>query len=191
MDALQLFGLRYDAVHAGFVDDILDRLSDEQARAQPHGLNSVAWLLWHVARVEDVAVNRFVADRPQVLLTGGWNGRLGIDRADVGAGMTSAEVDDLSRRIDLTALRDYWAAVARATGEVANGLGPADLDAVVDPAHIRRVVRDERVLVPAGGWVGDSWASSRSCGWFLLQTALLHPYGHLFDGMTVRGLVTA
>ena len=52
------------------MDDLLDALSDEQIRARPHGLNSIAWLLWHGARVEGVAVNRFVADRPQVLLAG-------------------------------------------------------------------------------------------------------------------------
>ena len=76
MDALHLFGLRCDAVHAGFVDDLLDALSDEQIRARPHGLNSIAWLLSHGARVEDVAVNRFVANDRRCSWpgteTGGW-----------------------------------------------------------------------------------------------------------------------
>ena len=67
MNALQFFLLRYHAVHGGFVDDLFAGLTDEQARARPHGLNSIAWLVWHATRVEDAAVNRFVADRPQVL----------------------------------------------------------------------------------------------------------------------------
>lgn len=96
MDALQFFTMRYDAIHTGFVDDILGGLSDNQVRARPHGLNSIAWLLWHTARVEDVAVNRFIGDRPQVLLAGNWIGQLGIERRDVGVGMAAAEVDDLS-----------------------------------------------------------------------------------------------
>ena len=191
MDALELFRLRYDAIHAGFVDDLLGGLSDGQARARPHGLNSVVWLLWHTARIEDVGINRFVCDRPQVLLAESWNGRLGIDRLDVGAGMASAEVDDLSRQIDLGALRGYWDAVARATAEVNAGLRPAELDLAVDPTRVRAVVRDEGVLIPAGAAVGEFWAGGWSRGWFLLQTALLHPYGHLFDCLTVRGLVTA
>jgi len=189
MDALQFFALRYDAIHAGFVDDILGGLSDDQVRMRPHRLNSIAWLLWHVARVEDVAVNRFVADRPQVLLVEDWNGRLGIERQDIGVGMAAVEVDDLSRRIHLAGLRGYWDAVARGTKDVISGLSPADLEATVDPARVSTVLRDEGVLVPAGAWVEDAWARGWPRGWFLLQTALLHPYGHLFDCMAVRGLV--
>ena len=191
MDAIEFFRLRFDFVHVGFVDDLLDGLSDDHVRARPHGLNSIAWLLWHVARIEDVGVNRFVADRPQVLHAEGWHGRLGIARIDTGAGMDSAEVDAAGRRLDLGALRGYWDAVARATGDVVATLTPADLDAAVAPDHVRAVVRDEGVLVPAGASVGEFWAGNRPRGWFLLQTALLHPYGHLFDAMAVRGMVTA
>jgi DinB superfamily len=191
VDALQFFALRYDAIHTGTVDSLLNDLSDEQARARPHGLNSIAWLLWHAARVEDLAMNRFVADRPQVLVDGNWTGRLGIERRDTGPGMTGAEVEDLSRRIDLTALRGYWNAVAANTTDLVGGLNPADLDVVVDPDRVRRIVADEAALIPAGAWVGDFWAGNRNRGWFLLQTALLHPYGHLFDAMAIKGVLGA
>src|ERR687898_1535987 len=190
MDALQFFALRYDAIHTGFVDDILGGLSDDQLRMRPHGLNSIAWLLWQAARVEDVAVNRFVADRPQVLVAEDWNGRLAIERRDIGVGMAAAEEDELSHGIHLARLRGYWDAVARGTTDVISELSPADLEATVDPARVNAVLRDEDVLVPSGEWVADVWGSGWSRGWFLQQTALLHPYGHLFDCMAVRGLVT-
>ena len=67
MDALSFLLLRYGDLHRGLVDDLLSRLSEAQVRGRPHpGVNTVAWLLWHTARVEDVGVNRFLADRPQV-----------------------------------------------------------------------------------------------------------------------------
>jgi hypothetical protein len=190
MDALGMFGLRYDAVHDGYAD-MIGKLDDGQVRARPHGLNSIAWLAWHAARVEDVAINRFVADRPQVLLAQDWNARLGLARIDTGPGMTTADVDDLGARIDLAALRGYLQAVAAATKEVAAGLAPGDLDVVVQPEHVRAVVAGEGILLPAGAGVGEFWAGGHPRGWFLLQTALLHPYGHLFDCMAVRGLVAA
>lgn len=188
MDALGLFGLRYDAVHGGYAD-LIGGLDETRLRARPHGLNSIAWLAWRVARVEDVAANRFVADRSQVLLAQGWSDRLGIGRIDAGPGMTADEVDDLGARIDLAALRGYLDAVAAATREVASGLTPDVLDTVVEPTHVRAIVAAEGVLPPAG--VGEFWAGGHSRGWFLLQTALLHPYGHLFDCLTVRGLLAA
>jgi hypothetical protein len=187
MDALGLFRLRYDAVHGGFVDELFAGLTDVQIRARPHGLNSVAWLVWHATRVEDVAVSRFVADRPQVLAGGDWLGRLGVDRRDVGSGMTGAEVETLSARIDVPALQGYARTVAEGTRSVVGALAPAAWDEIVPPDRVRRVVADEDVLVDAGRWVGDFWARGHARGWYLLQTALLHPYGHWFEAFATRG----
>lgn len=93
-------------------------LSDEQMRVRPReDLNSLAWLLWHIARVEDSMVNRVLAGRSQVF-DDGWMKRLGISRRDFGTGMTSAEVTELTRQIDLGALREYRDAVGRRTREV-------------------------------------------------------------------------
>ena len=45
------------------IDRLFDRLSEEQLRCRPHPvLNSVAWVVWHIARAEDVGVNRFVTN---------------------------------------------------------------------------------------------------------------------------------
>ena len=104
MDALEFFALRYDNVHTVMTSRLLDGLTDEQLRQRPHGVNSIAWLLWHLARCEDVGVNRLVVDRPQLLDDEGWLARLGVPRRDIGTGMTS---DELSARVDLAALRDY------------------------------------------------------------------------------------
>jgi DinB superfamily len=186
MDALGLFRLRYDAIHGGFVDELFAGLTDDQVRARPHGLNSVAWLVWHATRVEDAAVSRFVSDRPQVLVEGDWSRGLG-DRRDVGSGMTDAEVESLSGRLDVEALRGYARAVAERTRSVAGALAPAAWEEIVPPERIRRVVGDEGLLVDAGRWVEEFWARGHSRGWYLLQTGLLHPYGHWFEAFATRG----
>jgi DinB superfamily len=187
MDALGLFRLRYDAIHGEFVDQLFAGLADAQVRARPHGLNSIGWLVWHATRVEDAAVNRFVSDRSQVFTEEGWAQRLGIDRYDVGPGMTGADVEALSARIDTAALRAYARAVADRTRAVAGGLAAAAWDDIVPPERIRHVVADEGLLVEAGRWVEEFWARGHSRGWYLLQTALLHPYGHWFDAGATRG----
>jgi hypothetical protein len=191
MDALGLFLLRYHAVHGGFVDDLFAGLDDAQVRARPHGLNSVVWLVWHATRVEDAAVNRFVADRPQVLTEEGWLDRLGAARRDVGSGMASLEVDALSADIDTAALRGYARAVADRTRSVAGALAPDAWEEIVPEARVRRIVADEALLVDAGRWVEDFWARGHARGWYLLQTALLHPYAHWFEAMATRGQLGA
>lgn len=187
MDALALLRLRYDAIHGQFVDDLFAGATDAQLRQRPHGLNSVVWLVWHATRVEDAAVNRFVADRPQVLEDGDWRPRLGIERRDVGPGMTGDDVEALSTEIDVAALRGYASAVAERTRAIVDALAPVDWGEIVPPERIRRVVLDEGLLVDSGRWVEEFWAKGHARGWYLLQTALLHPYGHWFDASATRG----
>src|SRR5713101_7891004 len=143
MDALDFFLVRYDQVHRVLTDPAIEQLGDAQWRGRPHpGVNTIAWLIWHMARVEDVGVNRFVADRPQVI-EDGWLTRLGVGRRDVGTGMSDAEVDDLSSRIDLGELRGYWDAVTRRTPEVVASIRGSDLGAVVSEAQVRHVALAE------------------------------------------------
>ena len=69
MDALDFFLVRYDQVHRVLGDPAIKQLGETQWRSRPHpGVNTVGWLLWHMARVENVGVNRFAADRPQTPL---------------------------------------------------------------------------------------------------------------------------
>src|SRR5262245_9583504 len=58
-----------------------------------------------------------LAGRPQVF-DDAWTKRLAISRRDFGTGMTSAEVTELTRQIDLSALREYRDAVGKRTREV-------------------------------------------------------------------------
>ena len=191
MDALELFRQRYDAIHGAFVDELFAGLTDAQARARPHGLNSVAWLVWHATRVEDAAVSRFVSDQPQVLTEGDWDHRLGVERRDVGSGMNAAEVEALDARIDTAALRGYARDVADRTRSVVGSLAPTAWDEIVSPERVHTVVADEELLVEAGRWVEKFWARGHSRGWYLLQTALLHPYGHWFEALATRGQLGA
>lgn len=188
MDAIDFFLIRYRELHGFLVDDAVRGLSEAQVRGRPHpGVNTVAWLLWHTARIEDVGVNRFVADRPQVL-DDGWLPRLGIRRRDVGTGMSDPEVDDLSASIDLAALRGYWDAVTRRTLDVAETLRGSDLGTLVPAEHVKRVSFAEGAVTTEAAWLAEFWANARSRAWVLAQTPLLHVYGHWFEARVTAGL---
>ena len=188
MDATDFFLVRYDQVHRVLSDPALKQLGESQLRGRPHPrVNTIAWLLWHMARVEDVGVNRFVVDGPQVL-DDGWLAKLGVERRDVGTGMSDAEVDELSARVDLDALRGYWDAVTRRTPEVVASLRGSDLDALVPRERVERVASAEGAVAPGAEWLTEFWAAGRTCAWVLAQTPLLHVYGHYFEARAVAGL---
>jgi DinB family protein len=187
MDAIDFFLLRYETLHRTLLDDLLQGLTDAQVRGRPHpGVNTIAWLIWHAARVEDVGVNRFVVDGAQVL-DSGWLERLD-GRRDVGTGMTDSEVDALSTRLDLAALRGYWDAVTRRTLDVVATLPGQDLGAVVPADRVKRVCTDEGAVAPGAEWLTAFWAKGRTRGWVLAQTPLLHVYGHYFEARVAAGL---
>ena len=188
MDAVDFFLVRYEQVHRVLGDPAIKQLSEAQLRGRPHpGVNTIAWLLWHMARVEDVGVNRFAADRPQVL-EDGWLAKLGVGRRDVGTGMSDLEVDEFSSRVDLDALRGYWDAVTRRTPEVVASLRGSDLDAIVPRKRVELVASAEGAVAPGAEWLTEFWAGGRTRAWVLAQTPLLHVYGHYFEARAVAGL---
>src|SRR2546427_569701 len=115
MDAKDLFLAQHAAVQsvavggnpASAAERAFAGLSDEQMRVRPReDLNSLAWLMWHIARAEDIMVGALIAGREQVC-DDAWRKRLGVSRRDFGIGMTSPEVTEVTRAVDLVALREY------------------------------------------------------------------------------------
>jgi hypothetical protein len=84
----------------------------------PAGEHSVAWLFWHIARIEDVTMNVLVAARRQLLLQDGWLERLKVADRHTGNAMPPQAVADLSAALDLEALRAYRLAVGRQTRQI-------------------------------------------------------------------------
>jgi uncharacterized damage-inducible protein DinB len=108
-------------------------LGTDQLVARPAAdANSIAWLVWHLARVQDSHIAELIP-APQLWTTGDWAERVGLDPdpANTGYGHSSAEVASVRPR-DGGALLDYLDAVAARTAEYVAGLDAEALDRVVD-----------------------------------------------------------
>mgnify|MGYP003694216693 CR=1 FL=1 len=101
------------------------------------GLNSLIWLLWHMARTEDAAVNPVVAGRDQVL-DDEWMRRMNVPWRIIGTGMTDDEVTEMTARADIASVRAYRSAVGLRTREVVGTLRPEAWDEIVGVEDIRR-----------------------------------------------------
>jgi hypothetical protein len=99
-------------------------------RPEPHA-NSIAWLVWHLLRVQDDHVAD-VAGTEQVWTAKGYVGRFGLPfaPAETGYGQTSEEVGQV--RVGSSLLLEYSDAVNDATVAFLATVGPDDLDRVVD-----------------------------------------------------------
>lgn len=199
MDARQIFMERHAALHAAAMHGdgwwkaaaIYADLPEEQVRCRPTPQhNSIAWLLWHMARCEDVAVNTLLRGCDEVLDRDGWLPQLGITSRHIGTGATCAEVDAISQAIDLAALRAYWVAVGQETQTWASTLDFDMLGKIVTAEEVQRVM-GKGDLGEDAGWVGPFWVNSAwTYATFLFWLAIEHNWFHLGETWVIRGMLT-
>jgi hypothetical protein len=165
----------------------ISKLNDEQIRLCKYNLNSIAWILWHLTRCEDFAINRIIYDSEQVLDAYNYTISLNVSRRDIGTSMTYNEVIDLSNQIDLDFLLEYTNAVATKTQKIIQHIIPKELNQAPDPEHLRKVLFEEYALNKNSAWVAEHY-SHKTKGWFLGHLALTHPRGHLGQIILLRKL---
>lgn len=128
------------------VDDLTDGLTDEVSLYRPTPTaNTIAWLLWHSARVQDAQLCD-VAGIEQVWLRDGWVDRFGLDlpRDSHGYGHTPEQVAKVKASADL--LSGYYHAVHRVTLEFVAGVTVADLERIVDERWSPPVTASARLV---------------------------------------------
>jgi uncharacterized damage-inducible protein DinB len=117
------------------VRSAVEGLTPEQLCTAPaEGANTVAWLVWHLTRIQDHHLSELTGE-DQVYVTGDRAQRFGLkpDPEDNGYGHTAAQV--LAVRPESAAvLVDYYQAVHERTLAYLGDLTAADLDRVVDEA---------------------------------------------------------
>ena len=159
-------------------------LSDEQMRVRPReDLNSLAWLMWHIARAEDVFANVILSGRDQVV-DDGWLARLKISRPDFGIGMTKPEVAELTARVDVAALRDYRDAVGRRTQDVIRGFGPSDWQGELQAGALEKAAA-LGCFGPKGEMVAKAFTGRPRLG-ILGALLVTHAAMHMGEAQTVR-----
>ncbi|MGB8793441.1 MAG: mycothiol transferase [Mycobacterium sp.] len=114
------------------VDELTEGLTDERANYRPTpNANSIAWLIWHSARVQDIQLAP-IAGIEQVWTHDGWVDRFGLDlpRNDTGYGHGPDEVATVRAPVDL--LAGYYHAVHKVTLEFVARVTAEDLARIVD-----------------------------------------------------------
>ncbi|QGN58609.1 DinB family protein [Nostocoides sp. HKS02] len=122
----------FDRVRSGAAD-VVDGLTPDQLAQRPAaGANSIAWLVWHLTRIQDDHIAD-VAGTEQVWTAQGWSERFGLpfDDGDTGYGHSSDEVAQV-RGVGADELVGYLDAVHQQTLGFVRGLRAEDLDRVVD-----------------------------------------------------------
>jgi hypothetical protein len=105
---------------------------DELTQPPAPGANPIAWLVWHLARVQDDHIAELL-DVEQIWETGDWASRFGLtpDATNTGYGHRPDDVAAV-RPERPEVLLEYLAEVDRRTRTMLEGVTKDDLDRIVD-----------------------------------------------------------
>ena len=187
MDAKQFFFERYRGFQE-YPERLVSGLTEAQLRQSPHpALNPIAWTLWHTARCEDVAVNRLLSDRAQVLEEGPWPTLRLTPAPGIGTGMPKPAARQLCAEIDLGELQAYRAAVRDRTESVIGALPCAELALELARERLVQVFVEEGVGGAAAEGLVEAYCG-RTRGWLLGHLALTHHFYHCGQAFGVRAM---
>ena len=160
-------------------------LTEAELRAVPAGgEHSVAWLIWHIARIEDVTLNLLVAGCPQLLHQDGWLERMNAPAAHTGNGMDREAIAAFSAALNVAALAAYRTAVGRRTREIVQALPAQGRKQKVQSARLQRVMQ-EGAVTPSAREIVDYWGGLTIAG-LLLMPPTRHNFIHLNEALRIR-----
>ena len=105
-------------------------LTEEEMHWRPDDeSNSIAFIIWHTARVEDRLINVFARGVEEVWARDGWSDKMSIPEGDHGVNYTLEQVAALPP-ITKEQLKDYFDAVREETLPYLQSLSDEDFDVV-------------------------------------------------------------
>lgn len=131
MDARDVFLDAFERIRGSF-RELVEGLSEDELTFRPAPrANSIAWLAWHLTRVQDDHVAE-LARADQAWTTGGWHQAFGLslDQWDTGYGHRPHQVAEVKANADL--LTGYHDDTYKRTRRYVNGLTAETFETVVD-----------------------------------------------------------
>ncbi|MDH6198809.1 hypothetical protein M2272_005469 [Mycobacterium frederiksbergense] len=128
------------------VDDLTDGLTEKVSSYRPTPqANSIAWLIWHSARCQDLQLCD-IAGVEQVWTRDGWVDRFGLDLPvnDIGYGHSAEDVAKVHASAEL--LAGYYRAVYKATLAYIASVTPEELSRIVDTGWNPPVTASARLV---------------------------------------------
>jgi hypothetical protein len=186
MDVIPWIKGQHKGVRFFYETAVRNVLSAEQMKERPGGVgNSVAWLVWHVARSEDMIVNAILREQPQILLQDAWQEKLGIDATHIGTGLGDDEIGDFTDKLDPIVADDYWRTVAESTYEWLRTLEASDLDRIPDFDKVLKAIPSVLASGDSQGAI-DFW-NGRSVAYLLGGVVINHGYIHVGEMQAITG----
>jgi len=181
VDLRDWIATEHASVAARFDQSVVAHVPPERWTDQAGGGgSSIAFLTFHVAYHEDLAVGAVLGRRVPVLAI--WRRALGLDGLPAHVGLAEAEPVELTAALDVEQLLGYAAAVGDATAAWLDRLDLTALDDRPDPTTALATNGVDEAAVP---WLYAMW-TGKPASWFVQWEAIGHRVNHVGEMVAVR-----
>lgn len=163
------------------VDALLFDLKDYEWSVMPTSNDeTIAWAIWHIARIEDLTMSFLVARENQIF-NSDWQNQMNVSIKDTGNALSDDDIMKLSQNINITQLLKYRNAVGRNTRRIVKNLSSIDLKRKVSSEDLDKILMCGGVTEHKDSiWLLDFWGKKDVAG-ILLMPPTRHMMLHLND----------
>lgn len=128
--------------------------------AEGYHSKTIAYSIWHVARIEDIVVHTLIREKEEVLFEGGFIDRIKAPIITTGNELVKQEIADFSKKLDLAALFQYIEAVKNTTDEWLRSINYEDLKTKFSDTDKQRIQKKKVVSTDQEAvWLIDYWCN--------------------------------
>lgn len=192
--AIDQFLVQHGMVHSkqvsrgsvwSFEEELWQGLTEKAFRSiPPKSEHSIAWILFHIARIEDITMNMLVADTAQLYVKDKWERKLNAAISHSGNKMDDRAIAQLSTQLDMDSLRKYRIVVGRRTQEIVKKLRPEEWNQKVRAERLQRVL-ETGAVTPEALEIITYW-SKRTIAGLLLMPPTRHNFLHLNEAFRIK-----
>jgi hypothetical protein len=163
------------------VDSLIVGLETSQYSIMPTNKDeTIAWVLWHIARIEDLTMNILVAGQDQ-LFNEEWMVKMNSSITDTANVMSDEEIMEHSKNMNISELLHYRNAVGLRTKEIIQNLTATDLLRTISKQSLDKILSEGGVTKQQDSiWLLDFWGNKDVAG-ILLMPPTRHVMLHLND----------
>lgn len=153
------------------VKELCERLCDEQYSLMPYPnakgyhCKTIAYSIWHMARIEDITAHTLTADDTQVLFRDNHLEEIGSPIITTGNELVGDEIVTFSKGLNIAGLLRYAGDVRASTDELLRDLSFEDTKRRFDDEDRRRVIASKCVSEDeSASWLIDYWCGKDVAG---------------------------
>ena len=153
------------------VQELCGRLSDEQYSLMPYPnakgyhCKTIAYSIWHMARIEDITAHTLIVNDKQVLFKGSHSEEIGSPIITTGNELVGDEIVTFSKGLNIAGLLRYAGDVRASTDELLRDLSFDDTKRGFDDEDRRRIIASRCVSENENAvWLIDYWCGKDVSG---------------------------